>query len=340
MKNNYLLAVFVVFGLILSAGLATAAIEGCINTTFEPVADDTGAWPMYNDTGTITNVTEGAVCVSATDYNVTSNETYNCDEWYNYVDGDCSEESYWVGFRGVGDMSCTDTSWVATGTNYTVAVGYIVNTTIASAPNAAYVTNTGEALPAKDDCLNAYTLQGPTGYCDGASSLDTDSSLANVTEGDVCAAGSSITANSTLNCATWFECVADATSYATYYTGYAGTGANTCIATDWVATGDTYETLGGLKISFTANSATSCEANLAPDDASYLEGINNARNLTYAGFGLLAVAIIIIISFGLIQVFNGGNVDFMTLSIMAISLAVVLIIAYVIIYFVSTALGA
>lgn len=71
-----------------------------------------------------------------------------------------------------------------------------------------------------------------------------------------------------------------------------------------------------------------------------VDGINNTRNLAFAGFALLAVLILAAIAFGIVQIFNGGSGDLMTLAILAIGGAVILVVAYVIIYFVAAGLGA
>ena len=458
--NKYLYLLPIV--LLLSLGLATAAVTECINAAGAPVVDNTGAWPSYNDTGVVTNVGAGNVCINVSDYNVNPTLTYNCDVWYDYVDGACSVQDYYVGYSGDGSATCVATGWVTTGSPVFVAQGYIVNTTIAAAPNAAYETNTGEVVPAKDACLNAYTTRGPTGYCEGDGTLNTNGAYGNVTAGRVCSVGTSVAPNSTVycsntwaayvdgactyaryyvgyvgdgttscvatnwvvrdpvvqitqgyiinttinalisggyvtntgevvpaknacanlytrmgptgycdggialdtngstlhvadgkvcsaganvapnttsKCGTWNECVQGATSYSDYYVGYAGAGTD-CSETAWVATGNVYDMPAGLAIGFTSNSATVCSNAAIGDITPVTDGINNIKSIAYAGLALLAIGIIVIVAFGLIQIFKGGNVDFMTITIVAISTGIVIIIAYAIIYFVAKALGA
>lgn len=326
-------ALFLVFGI----GMASAAITGCLNSTGQAVVDDTGAWPAYNDTGTPTAVTDGQVCVSATDYDVVPNATYKCSLWYDYVNNTCTVNTYYVGFLSDMSGTCSATGWVTAGP-VIVAQGYVVNTTIASAPNAQYETNTGRTVPALNACSNAYTETGPTGYCNGAGSLDTAGHTVHVSAGKVCSAGAGVSPNSTANCATWYNCVSGATTYATYYTGYAASG-STCSATGWVATGNTFTMLAGTQISFTADGTTDCATGLVSSNTSALAGIQNVRDLAYAGLALLALGVLVLVAFGLIQVFKGGNVDFMMITITAIGLGVVVLIAFVILYFVSKALG-
>jgi len=434
--------------LLLSLGLATAVADGCTN-----------AYTWHDSILGDQNVSIGKVCINATSYDVAPILGVKCSEWYDYVDGACVIQTYYVGYKGDGTATCDATGWVSTAPDdagfVSVLTGYIVNTTIKAAPNAAYETNTGEVVPAPSGCLNGYTTTGASGYCDGAGFLDLNSIHGNVTigtvcsagssvapnstnkcanwancvigqctagimyvgylgdgtatcsntgavsgvgtgvistgyritatnvaasctisnsggtasyttctnaytrngttgycdtgvaqvgtlhvaDGKVCAAGANIAPNSTLNCGTWYECVVGFTNYATYYTGYAAAG-TACSATAWVATGNTYTLPAGTAISFTDNSATSCTANIQGDTAPMVAGINNLKSLAYAGFALLAVGILVIVSFGLIQIFKGGNVDFMTIAVVAISTGVVIIIAYVIIYFVAKALGA
>lgn len=76
-------------------------------------------------------------------------------------------------------------------------------------------------------------------------------------------------------------------------------------------------------------------------DAGTYAGISNTKNFAYAGFALVAVMILVAISWGIIQVFKGGSsaADLTTLAVLAIGGAVVVIVAYYIIYFIAKALG-
>ena len=91
-------------------------------------------------------------------------------------------------------------------------------------------------------CLNAYTRQGSNGYCDGAGSCDTSSSLLNVSPGNVCINGNDTNPTSSVYCSIWKDCIAGLTSAEEYYVGYAGNGTSTCVDTDWVNKGTIWET--------------------------------------------------------------------------------------------------
>lgn len=74
-------------------------------------------------------------------------------------------------------------------------------------------------------------------------------------------------------------------------------------------------------------------------DVSTTAGINNTKTLAYAGFALLAVMILVTVAWGLISLFKGGNVDFMAIAIAAIGGGVILLIAFIVIYYVALGLG-
>ena len=75
-------------------------------------------------------------------------------------------------------------------------------------------------------------------------------------------------------------------------------------------------------------------------DSSTYQGISSTKTLVYAGLGLLAVMLIVMAAYGMIQVFNGGSVDMMLLSVTVIGGGIILIVAFVIIYMVARGLGA
>jgi len=262
MKGNkfLILGVLMVTLMAISAMTVSAAVTSCINAAGAAVVDDTGGWPAYNDTGVVTNVGVGKVCINAVDYNVSANSSGFCsDAWAAYVDGACTYASYYVGYSGDGSATCVATGWTVHDPVVQITQGYIINTTVNALISANYITNTGEAVPAKNACLNAYTRMGPNGYCSGGTTLDTNSSLANVTAGNVCIAGADTNPTVAVKCATWYGCIAGACSVQDYYVGYAGTGAATCVATDWVSSGTPGNVAQGTVISITAN-ASSCTA--------------------------------------------------------------------------------
>jgi hypothetical protein len=73
-------------------------------------------------------------------------------------------------------------------------------------------------------------------------------------------------------------------------------------------------------------------------DSSTYTGINSTKTIIYAGLGLLAVLLLAMAAYGIIQIFNNGG-DIMTLTITIIGGGVLLIVAFVIIYLVANALG-
>jgi hypothetical protein len=63
--------------------------------------------------------------------------------------------------------------------------------------------------------------------------------------------------------------------------------------------------------------------------------------LVYAGLALLAVLLIVMSAFAMIQIFSGGGqVDLMTTSVTVIGGGIVIIVGFVIIYLVAKSLGA
>lgn len=74
-------------------------------------------------------------------------------------------------------------------------------------------------------------------------------------------------------------------------------------------------------------------------DVSATAGINNTKTLAYAGFALMGVMILAAIAWGLISLFQGGNVDFMAIAIAAIGGGIILLISFIIIYYVALGLG-
>lgn len=73
-------------------------------------------------------------------------------------------------------------------------------------------------------------------------------------------------------------------------------------------------------------------------DESGFAGINATKTLMYAGLGLLAVLLIAIAAFGIIQMFNGGQTDLTMLSVTVIVGGLLLIVAFTLIYLVAKAL--
>ncbi len=231
-----MLVVVGLMAIMLYATMVNAAVTGCINPY------------VYNDTGNATNVTAGNVCVNATDYDVNPTAAVNCGTWSACVLDACTAAEYYVGYTGDGTATCVMTDWVATGTNYWPADGEIIDAT--ENVDTCSVATTGKS-PSYDACLNDYTRQGPDGYCDGAGALDTDSATTYVVAGNVCYAGTDTNPNATVNCGTWSDCVAEATSADEYYVGYAAGGTGVCVATGWVAAGTTFNTNPGQTIWFT-----------------------------------------------------------------------------------------
>jgi len=72
--------------------------------------------------------------------------------------------------------------------------------------------------------------------------------------------------------------------------------------------------------------------------ASVINSCTTTRNTAYAGFGLIALFAIIAAAFLIIGALKGGSLDGVTITITIISLGVILMIGYVIIYYVSTIL--
>jgi hypothetical protein len=75
-------------------------------------------------------------------------------------------------------------------------------------------------------------------------------------------------------------------------------------------------------------------------DSATVSGISKTKQLAYGGFALLAVMIIVTVAWGLISLFKGGNVDFMAIAVAAIGGGIIIMIAYMIIYYVALGLGA
>lgn len=89
-----------------------------------------------------------------------------------------------------------------------------------------------------DDCTNAYTLLGSSGFCDGAGDCAYHDFEANVSVGKVCVAGQNVSPSNSANCGIWADCVAGTTNASsTYLVGYAGDGTATCDDTGWVYRG-------------------------------------------------------------------------------------------------------
>jgi len=231
--NKMWLVLVAAMVLVLSAVSVSAAVTECVDASGNPQAGP-GAYPMYNDTGVVTNVTAGNVCVDATSYNIDPNATYNCGNTSVMIDNACTYTTYYTGFLGDGTVACTNAGWVA-GTTYTLGEGYIVNTTINAswATRGNYIVDTGE-VATYDACSNAYTRQGPDGYCDGGGALDTNDALLNVSAGNVCIAGADTQPTAGVNCDEYGAFVDGACKYSGYYAGYTGDGAATCVITDWV----------------------------------------------------------------------------------------------------------
>ena len=96
------------------------------------VCDGFGACDMQDD---IQNVTEGNICVDATNYDSNPNSTHNCAVWDNCIIGNQTAEMYYVGYNSTG--SCVDTDWNITGavhdyTPYTINTNENVTTSTCS----------------------------------------------------------------------------------------------------------------------------------------------------------------------------------------------------------------
>jgi hypothetical protein len=99
--------ILVVLAMALSVMTVSAAVTECVDASGNPQAGP-GAYPMYNDTGVVTNVSAGKICVDATSYDVAPNETYNCGNTSAMIDNACTYTTYWTGFLGDGTVTCTD----------------------------------------------------------------------------------------------------------------------------------------------------------------------------------------------------------------------------------------
>jgi hypothetical protein len=217
-----------------------AAVTGCMDETSAPSAY------KYNDTGVIKNVTAGNVCINATDYDVDPTAAVYCsDSWANYTDGWCAYTRFYVGYAGDGTATCVATGWVVRTANVFIAADYIINTTVNGLISGEYVTNTGETAT-YNACTNAYTRQGPDGYCDGGGILDTNDASLHVAAGKVCASGANQAPNATLKCGTWSNCIEGASTANEYFVGYAASGTS-CVDTSWVAAGTTQTATAGLR---------------------------------------------------------------------------------------------
>lgn len=217
-----------------------AAVTGCMDETSTPVAY------KYNDTGVIKNVTAGRVCIDATDYDVPPNASVYCsDSWANYTDGACAYTRFYVGYAGDGTTTCVATGWVVRTANVYIAADYIINKTVNGLISGNYVTNTGKTAT-YNACANAYTRQGPDGYCDGAGALDTNDASLHVAAGKVCTVGTNLAPNASLNCGTWSNCIAGGTTANEYFVGYAASGTS-CVDTSWVVAGTTQTAITGLR---------------------------------------------------------------------------------------------
>jgi hypothetical protein len=81
---------------------------------------------------------------------------------------------------------------------------------------------------------------------------------------------------------------------------------------------------------------------IAPNiDSATYAGISSTKLLVYAGLGLLAVLLIVMSAFAMIQIFSGsGQVDLISTSVIVIGGGIVIIVGFVIIYLVAKSLGA
>jgi len=92
-------------------------------------------------------------------------------------------------------------------------------------------------------------------------------------------------------------------------------------------------------LTFTAQHFDGFALGTLQTDAPTNAGLLQTRNLVYAGLALLAVLILVIVSWGLIQAVQSGTADFMAIAIIVIGGGIIIMVAYVIIYFVFIALG-
>jgi hypothetical protein len=103
----------------------SAAVTGCVNAY------------QYNDTGNVTNVTVGNVCVNATSYDVNPTVAVHCGSpLYNCVADAQSATQYYLGYLGTG--TCTATDWQATGTTLTLTGNRKITTTEHAVECSAY----------------------------------------------------------------------------------------------------------------------------------------------------------------------------------------------------------
>ncbi len=325
MKKQIWLVFLAVLVLALSAISVQAAIVGCINSTDQPVSDNTGGWPKYNDTGTITNVTEGKVCINTTNYDVNSSSGAYCTIYHDCAISSCSAQNVALGYLGNGTNTCTQTNRQLLAGSIYIASGYrvIVNEVAASCNESAV------AVPVYSSCTNLYTKNGTNGLCNGAGVFTGNTTP--VAVGKVCMNGSSVAPNTTYNCGTWYECIAGDTTYDSFYTGFDGIGSG-CTATSWVATGTTVTLGTGQSVATTLNSSAPC----SEYNSALTSGCSNTRTLVFAAFGLLAVGIIILAAFALIKFSDASNL--MVIAITGIGLAIVLFIGYFIMSAVQTAI--
>jgi hypothetical protein len=193
-------------------------------------------------------------------------------------------------------------------------------------------------------CNTTYLVNNLTGLCNGTTAVcnTTPISIANVSIGKVCANGTnySTAPTSSVYCSIWNNCVANATSYSSYYVGYQGNGATTCNETSWVLQSSV--TLpSNYKVLSTLNTSSACSiTSNKVDDATY-SGITGTKTLVFAGLALIAVMILVTIAWGLIKIFQGGvQMDFMAVTIAAIGGAVLIMLGFIIIYFIANGLGA
>ena len=244
----------------------SAAITECIDAAGNPVADNTGAWPAYNDTGVTTNVTAGRVCINVTDYDVVPGPGGYCGIWSECIAAACSYDEYYVGYTDTGEGNCYSAGWVATGNTTDVADNYIINAS-GNVDNCSIV-NVGET-PVYTSCPNFWTRQGGDGYCDGAGSLDADDALTNVSAGNVCT-GFGVDANPdvTTNCDLWYDCADNGCTAAEYYVGYVGDGTTVCVDTGWVASGSSYNVSDNYIMNDSTNGAT-CSVTNVGETATY-----------------------------------------------------------------------
>jgi len=219
------------------------------------------------------NVSAGNVCDSGTDTNPTTD--INCGTWSDCTADACSANEYWVGYTGDGTDTCVDTDWIDASSTYDVPDNYIISAT--NKQDTCDTTNSGKSA-SYDACSNAYTRQGPDGYCDGSGSLDANDALLNVSDGNVCIDGTDANPTSGVNCGTWGDCVDGNTSADEYYIGYLGDGTATCSDTDWQASSTYWNCTAGYTIDTTEHADDCSES-----DINYPFYSLNSTNSTLAG---------------------------------------------------------